>query len=96
MANEIHMGAVHLVWRNAGFKQSVSAFGRTTGGQQPEPCRHAVDMRIDWESWMATGEEQDAGDRLRPYPWKFRQEGPRGWHRHMPEEVQAQSPIACL
>src|SRR6266516_8138888 len=72
VANEIHMSAVYLVWRNGRFKYAVGAVGCAPGGQQPKPGRHAVDMCIDRESWMPTGEEQDAGDRLRPHPWKFR------------------------
>ena len=74
----------------------MRAFRRASGWEQAEPCCHPVDMRIDRESWMPTGKQQDAGDRLRSHAVKFCQERPCRRHRYILQKIEAQMALACL
>jgi hypothetical protein len=71
VANKIHVRSIHLSWWNEWFEHGMRTLSRASGGEQTEPCRDSMDMRIDREGWMATGEEEDASHRLRPHTGKL-------------------------
>jgi hypothetical protein len=95
MANEIDMCGIYLSRWNERFEHGMRALRRTSLWEQTEPRRHPVDVGINWEGRMSTGEEQDAGDRLWPHTAKFCQEGPCGRHRHFHQLLQTQITLAC-
>ena len=89
MANEIDMRGIHLRRWNERLEHPMGTLCRASGGEQPEPCRDPINMRIDWEGWMPTGEQEDAGDCLRPHTGKFCQERPCCGHWHIHQKIQA-------
>ena len=96
MTDEIDMRAVHLSGRNERFEHGVSALSGAFFWEQTEPCRHTVDMGINWEGRMPTGKKQDTSNGFGADAGKFGQECARCRHGHIHEEIQIQTPIACL
>lgn len=76
------MRAIHLGRWNERFKHGMGALSGAPCREQTEPCRHAVDMGINREGRVPTGEQQHARDSFGADAGKFRQECACRRHRH--------------
>jgi hypothetical protein len=94
MPNEIHMGSIYLSRWNERFEHGMRALSRACRWEQAQPRGHPMDVRIDREGWLPTGEEQDAGNRLWPHTGKFCQERSCRRHRHLHQSIQTQLALA--
>lgn len=97
MLNHIQVESVELITIRAKLllQYLMGRLGSHRRGNQPEPARHAMDVRVDRHRRHSQAEEQNARGSLGANPRQASQRGSGGRHGQSGQPIEIQGAALC-